>query len=184
MEQTLHVGKYADDDHDTTRPRPPDDRHSRDAVTGIRDLISPVGRGVSETHGLDAARRLIDRGADYVAVTDLRERTVGVLTRADLERFQNLDPLSWESKLCASAVADSERILRLSDSLQVAIEMLRVHGIRPLLVREGAFTVGILEPSAVFQWCAAHDQAVLNELAQRACSEEQDRGRQGADRTR
>lgn len=70
---------------------------------------------------------------------------------------------------CGNVIVPPSRYLHPEDFFDVAVAVLRQDGVRPLLVLHGAELLGVLEPSAVFQWCAVHRPAALEELSQRAC---------------
>ncbi|GFZ99862.1 CBS domain-containing protein [Nesterenkonia alkaliphila] len=133
--------------------------------TKLRELIHPVGHRISHTHGLEsAARMLSETGADYIVITNMSDRAVGVVTDRDLDNLKESDPERWSFRRCASAVKTQPR-LTVDDTVEDVLKVFDQQEVRPLLVHEGREVAGILRPTEVFQWCAEHRPSALDHLA-------------------
>lgn len=139
----------------------------------VGHLLVPLKAPVELTQPLATAARLLD-GPDleFVTLMDPSGQPVGFLTQSDLHRVRTRRPNDWETTRCATAIRMPTQYLSPEDPVQEAVEMLRNEGVRPLLVRKDSETEGVLEPSAVFHWCAEHSPEVLDELAFMASAEE------------
>lgn len=142
-------------------------------VLNVGELLAPLKAPVELTQPLATAARLLD-GPDleFVTLMDPSGQPVGFLTQSDLHRVRTRRPNDWESARCATVIQMPKQYLSPQSSVQEAVEMLRTEGVRPLLVREGSEPEGVLEPSAVFQWCAENSPETLDELALMASTEE------------
>lgn len=132
----------------------------------IRQTLRPLGSQILATDVIENVLEFLQKtGADYVTVADGDDSPLGVITRRDVERLQQDYPGHWSAMRCGNVIETPTRYLRPEESYDAAVELFRDHGVRPLLELEGATGLGVLEPTAVFQWCAAHPSAVLEELA-------------------
>lgn len=143
---------------------------STGAGARIRGVLAPLGPVVRTDDGVEYAVQLLDDGdVDYVAVVDESGGPLGLITGGDIVRLQRENPQHWAGMRCGNVIVPPSRYLHPEDFFDVAVAVLRQDGVRPLLVLHGAELLGVLEPSAVFQWCAVHRPAALEELSQRAC---------------
>lgn len=132
----------------------------------IRDVLMPLGPLVRAADGVEDALQLLARsGVDYVTVTDDGNAPLGLITRNDVDHLQRENPHHWADMRCGNVIVPPGRYLHPDDSFNAAVDVLRDDGVRPLLILDGTEMVGVLAPSAVFQWCAEHRPSVLEELA-------------------
>ena len=131
----------------------------------LRELIQPLGPTVCQTRPLETADRVFSgTDVDFVVVTNLSERPIGVLTHRDLEDLKQSHPGKWHAKRCACAVKEQRR-LQLDDLVDDVIKLYNRGLIRPLLVFDGDAVLGVLRPTEVFQWCAENRPDALERLA-------------------
>lgn len=137
-------------------------------VTGVRELLRPIGLSLCETLPLNSAERLLrETGDDYVVITNLSDQHIGVITERDISELKLDRPEKWASRRCACAV-QQQPTLQVDAVVDDVIELFRHEDIRPLLVFQGPEVLGVLRPTEVFQWCAEHRPEALNELASRS----------------
>lgn len=135
----------------------------------IRDALMPLGPLIRAADGVEAALHLLtEADVDYVTVTDDGGAPLGLVTRGDIDQLQRENPHHWADMRCGNVTVPPGRYLHPDDSFNAAVETLKDDGVRPLLILKGTEMVGVLAPSAVFQWCAEHRPAALEELAQLA----------------
>lgn len=135
----------------------------------VRDVLMPLGPLVRAADGVEAALQLLaEADVDYVTVTDDGHGPLGLITGNDIDQLQRENPHHWADMRCGNVIVPPARYLHPDDSFNAAVEALRNDGVRPQLVLDAGEMVGVLAPSAVFQWCAAHRPAALEELAQLA----------------
>lgn len=139
----------------------------------IRELMTAFGPNVSEAQPLGRAHKLLrDLNRDYLTVIGRDEHPVGFITHADVEQVKQGQPEDWTALRCGSVLEPVNDQLDPDDEVDVALELLICHGVRPLLVREKNTPVGVIEPTVVFQWCAEHRPEVVDKLAHIATQEE------------
>lgn len=115
---------------------------------------------------MDSAwRHLETAGVEYLAITDPEEGPLGIVSRFDVAQLQRKYPDYWSDMRCGNVIVASDRFLNADDSFDAAVSMLKDEGLRPLLILEDDSICGVLEPTAVLQWCAEHRPEALQELA-------------------
>lgn len=135
----------------------------------LRDALVPVNAQILTSDGVETAlERLQAAGTDYILVTDPIDGPIGLITREDIEQLQWKHPDYWAAMRCGNAVSPPARFIHPAASFDAAVDMFKDEGVRPLLVVDSGAIVGVLEPTAVFQWCAEYWPAALEELAQLA----------------
>lgn len=142
----------------------------------ISQMVTPVGPTISETQPLThAAKLLSDDGRGYATVVQSGPggKPRGFITHGDLARAKLKHPQQWPLMRCGALLKGRPQShLRADDAVEQAIELLKQHGVRPLLIYTGANMLGVLEPAKVFQWCAEHSPEALEELAYLVSEEE------------
>lgn len=139
----------------------------------IRELLGAFGPTLAKAQPLSHAEKLLtELKRDYLTVTDRSGRAVGFITVADVSQAKLDDPTDWSTAPCSAAAETASQRLGPEDHMDAAVQALTLHGVRPLLVYEKDKPVGVLEPTAVFQWCAEHRPEALDELAYIASAEE------------
>ncbi|RJN32952.1 hypothetical protein [Nesterenkonia natronophila] len=156
-------------------PLPPDratdaqGQRTPSANSTVRDALVPLNGHVLASEGVETAlQRMRTAGVEYLVITDPEDGPLSLITREDTEQLQSKHPDLWSAMRCGNVVVAPSRFLQADEGLGAAAEVLKSEGVRPLLVVDGEDIVGALEPTAVFQWCAEHRPAVLDELAQLA----------------
>ncbi|MGJ9372589.1 CBS domain-containing protein [Nesterenkonia sp. CF4.4] len=141
------------------------------AEQNLGSVLAALGPEVFASEDIAMARqRLRQGGVEHLVVTDAAGRSVGFLTRADLDLLDRIPGVS-SSTPCADLIATSVPSLHPEDSFDAAIATLQIHGVRPLLVCEDEELIGVLEPTTVIQWCAQHRPNALEELVARPTAE-------------
>lgn len=137
----------------------------------VWELMSPLGPTVGTTDAVGEAAHALSSHGETVVLVDAAQRAVGTLTEADLEAAARQDPTGWRHGRCEQVVRTGEGWVRPEDPVEGVVWAYRHGPIRPVLVFNGEQAVGIVHPSAVFQWCARHLPAVLPALSQRAAGQ-------------
>lgn len=140
-------------------------------VVNVWELMSPLGPTVGATDAVGEAARALQAHGETVVLVDAAQRAVGTLTEADLEAAARQDPAGWRHGRCEQVVRTGEGWVRPEDPVEGVVWAYRHGPIRSVLVFNGEQAVGIVHPSAVFQWCAGHLPAVLPALRQRAADQ-------------
>ncbi|MBE1514428.1 CBS domain-containing protein [Nesterenkonia halotolerans] len=122
-----------------------------------------------ETQSVGAAQQALARNqSELVIIRDLHDRPIGVLTSENIDAFTAAHPQDWWHRRCAQAVVQMPETLGPEDSPGACAQYYREHGVRPVVIFDQDDPLGLLHPTEVFQWCAQHDDSVVEELAARA----------------
>jgi CBS domain-containing protein len=140
-------------------------------AVSVWESMSPLGPTVGATDAVGEAVRALQAHGETVVLVDAAQRAVGTLTEADLEAAARQDPTGWRHGSCGQVVRTGEGWVRSEDPVEGVVWAYRHGPIRSVLVFNGGQAVGIVHPSAVFQWCAGHLPAVLPALRQRAADQ-------------
>jgi predicted transcriptional regulator len=140
-------------------------------AVSVWELMSPLGPTVGVTDAVGEAARALQAHGETVVMVDAAHRAVGTITEADLEAAARQDPAGWRHGRCEQLVRAEVGWVRPEDPVEGVVWAYRHGPIRPVLVFNGEQAVGIVHPSAVFQWCAAHLPSVLPALSQRAADQ-------------
>lgn len=132
--------------------------------TKVQDLVSPVGSSLLATQPLQEAARRIAADGRPVAVLNLSAQPIGVITEADLDLIREQKPGEWMTRRCASLIPTSRRWVRLKACVEHLLGFYQRETICPLLALDGSRAVGVIYPSTVYHWCAAHYPAALDTL--------------------
>jgi hypothetical protein len=134
----------------------------------VRDLMSPLGRTVSEVDTLGHAADLVQAQGGVVALVDETGHAIGTITHTDLQATAAQDPEHWQTRPCQDLPTLQQGRVRPEHPIEGVVWHYRQDQIRPALVFNGPEAVGLLHPTAVFQWCAQHLPTALPALSQRA----------------
>ena len=133
-------------------------------MTEVHELMSPVDASVSHTQSLhDAAQGMVPGGA--MVVLDLSHRPIGLITEDDLTVIAGQDPRGWEKRRCAHLMRPVEGSLSMEHPVEAVLRRYRQGETFPMLVFNADSVVGILYPSAVFQWRHRQQPAGLEAAA-------------------
>lgn len=130
-------------------------------MTAAQDLMEPIAAMIYHTQSLkDAAQRLTPGGV--LVVLDLEYCPIGLLTDEDLSTSIKQDPQGWADRRCASLVHRIEACVGMDHPIEGVLKRYRQGETAPMLVINGVTVVGVLYPSAVFEWRTEHQPAALN----------------------
>lgn len=136
-------------------------------MTEVHELMSPVEACLLSTQSLsEAAGRIVPGGA--VVVLGLSHRPVGLITESDLRLTSEQDPQGWMKRRCAYGMRPVEDGVRTDDPIEGVLWRYRQGETLPMPVLNGDAAVGVLYPSAVFQWCAERQPSGRGHAAQPA----------------
>lgn len=124
----------------------------------VLELMSVAPRSVWVTQSLPDAVSLFDHQNPAVVVVDLREKPVGVITKAAISHEAARNPGRWTRMRCAHLMAPLTCRLRAEDSLEEALAHYSGYGPRPLLVFDGDDLIGVLYPEYVLAATPASDR--------------------------
>ncbi|HRO31664.1 hypothetical protein [Citricoccus sp.] len=139
--------------------------------TTVRDLMSPLGVTAYEGDLVAEVAVRLSGPADTVVLVDAAGRAVGVIVATDIERFGRQQAGRWLDRRWFDLGGPDQAWVRPEHPVEGVVWHYRHGPIRPLLVFNGNEAIGVVHPSAVFQWCAEHLPAVLPELSQRAAAQ-------------
>jgi signal-transduction protein with cAMP-binding, CBS, and nucleotidyltransferase domain len=135
----------------------------------VGDFLLPLYGRVLASEGVDTALQHMEAaGVECLVITDPEDGPLGLITRDDIEQLQWKHPDLWSAMRCGNVVVAPSRFIHAHETFAAAAEILKSEGVRPLLVLESGNILGVLEPTAVFQWCAEHQPTFLEELAELA----------------
>jgi ABC-type transporter Mla MlaB component len=134
----------------------------------VAELMSPLGRTVCEADTLGHAADLIDAQGGMVALVNQTGHAIGTIIHTDLQAVAAQDPEHWRTRPCRDLPTRQDSSVRPEHLIRGVVWHYRQDQIRPLLVLNGPEAVGVLHPTAVFQWCAQHLPTALPVLSQRA----------------
>lgn len=124
----------------------------------VEELMRPVKASIFHTQSVhDAAHAVTPGGA--LVVRDLSHRPIGLITEDDIMVTATQDPESWTKRRCAHLMRPIEGGIHRSHSVDAVMERYRQGETYPMLVFDGDSAVGVLYPSAVFQWSAGNRTA-------------------------